>query len=48
VGLYDQRDLTGWSSFLLMGLIGVVAASIVNLFASCVLTVHVSGPSGNE
>ncbi len=31
-GYTTKRDLTGWSSFLLMGLIGVVVASIVNLF----------------
>jgi FtsH-binding integral membrane protein len=31
-GYTTRRDLTGWSSFLFMGLIGVVAASIVNVF----------------
>jgi FtsH-binding integral membrane protein len=31
-GYTTKRDLTGWSSFLLMGLIGVVVASIVNIF----------------
>ena len=31
-GYTTKRDLTGWSSFLLMGLIGVVVASIVNVF----------------
>ena len=31
-GYTTRRDLTGWSSFLLMGLIGVVVASIVNVF----------------
>jgi FtsH-binding integral membrane protein len=31
-GYTTKRDLTGWSSFLFMGLIGVVVASIVNLF----------------
>lgn len=31
-GHTTNRDLTGWSSFLLMGVIGVVAASLVNLF----------------
>jgi FtsH-binding integral membrane protein len=31
-GYTTKRDLTGWSSFLFMGLIGVVVASIVNAF----------------
>lgn len=31
-GYTTKRDLTGWSTFLFMGLIGVVVASIVNLF----------------
>lgn len=31
-GYTTKRDLTGWGSFLFMGLIGVVLASIVNLF----------------
>jgi FtsH-binding integral membrane protein len=31
-GYTTKRDLTGWSTFLLMGLIGVVVASIVNVF----------------
>jgi FtsH-binding integral membrane protein len=31
-GYTTKRDLTGWSTFLFMGLIGVVVASLVNLF----------------
>jgi len=31
-GYTTKRDLTGWSTFLFMGLIGVVLASIVNIF----------------
>jgi len=31
-GFVTKRDLTGWGSFLFMGLIGVVIASLVNLF----------------
>jgi len=31
-GTVTKRDLTSWSSFLFMGLIGVVIASIVNIF----------------
>ena len=35
MGLYGyatKRDLTGWGSFLFMGLIGIVIASLVNIF----------------
>ena len=31
-GYVTKRDLTGWGSFLFMGLIGVVIASMVNIF----------------
>jgi uncharacterized protein len=31
-GYLTRRDLTGWGSFLFMGLIGIVIASIVNIF----------------
>ena len=31
-GYTTKRDLTGWGSFLIMGLIGIILASIVNLF----------------
>ena len=31
-GTVTKRDLTGWSTFLFMGLIGVVIASVVNIF----------------
>jgi len=31
-GYMTKRDLTGWGSFLFMGLIGVVIASLVNIF----------------
>jgi uncharacterized protein len=31
-GALTRRDLTGWGSFLFMGLIGVVIASLVNIF----------------
>lgn len=31
-GYFTKRDLTSWGSFLFMGLIGVVIASIVNIF----------------
>ncbi|MCU0589794.1 MAG: Bax inhibitor-1/YccA family protein [Syntrophobacteraceae bacterium] len=31
-GYFTQRDLTSWGSFLFMGLIGVILASLVNLF----------------
>ena len=31
-GYTTKRDLTGWGSFLLMGLIGILIASLVNIF----------------
>ncbi len=31
-GYTTKRDLTGWRSFLFMGLIGVIIASVVNIF----------------
>jgi FtsH-binding integral membrane protein len=31
-GYTTKRDLTGWGSFLIMGLIGLIIASIVNMF----------------
>ncbi len=31
-GYLTKKDLTGWGSFLFMGLIGVVIASVVNIF----------------
>jgi FtsH-binding integral membrane protein len=33
-GYTTKRDLTGWGSFLFMGLIGLIIASIVNLFVT--------------
>ena len=32
VGYTTKRDLSGWGSFLYMGLIGIIVASIVGLF----------------
>lgn len=31
-GLVTKRDLSGWGSFLFMGLIGIIIASVVNIF----------------
>jgi hypothetical protein len=31
-GYTTKKDLTGWGSFLIMGLIGIIIASIVNMF----------------
>jgi hypothetical protein len=31
-GYLTKRDLTGWGSFLFMGLIGIIIASLVNIF----------------
>jgi FtsH-binding integral membrane protein len=42
-GYTTKKDLTNWSTFLLMGLIGVIVASIVNIFlASSTLQLVVS------
>lgn len=42
-GYTTKRDLSGWGSFLIMGLIGVIIASLVNLFlASSMLQFIVS------
>jgi len=38
-GLITKRDLSGWGSFLFMGLIGIIIASVVNIF------LHSSGMS---
>jgi FtsH-binding integral membrane protein len=43
-GYMTKRDLTSWGSFLFMGLIGVVIASIVNIFmASSAVSWVISG-----
>ncbi|MBW2450738.1 MAG: Bax inhibitor-1/YccA family protein [Deltaproteobacteria bacterium] len=31
-GYVTKRDLTGWGSFLFMGLVGIIIASVVNIF----------------
>ena len=42
-GYTTKKDLSGWGTFLLMGLIGIVVASIVNIFlASSMLAFAVS------
>ncbi len=33
-GYTTQRDLTGWGSFLIMGLFGIIIASLVNIFVA--------------
>ena len=43
-GYTTKRDLTGWGSFLFMGLIGVIIAMVVNMFiASATLDFAISG-----
>jgi FtsH-binding integral membrane protein len=32
MGILPKKDLSGWGSFLLVGLIGIIIASIVNIF----------------
>ena len=42
-GYTTKKDLSGWGSFLIMGLIGIIIASIVNIFlASTALQFAVS------
>jgi len=42
-GYTTKRDLTGWGSFLMMGLIGIIVASLLNLwFASSALQFAIS------
>jgi FtsH-binding integral membrane protein len=33
-GYTTQKDLSGWGSFLIMGLIGIIIASVVNIFVA--------------
>jgi FtsH-binding integral membrane protein len=56
-GYLTRRDLTGWGSFLFMGLIGVVIASLVNIFTrssaaswviSAVGVIVFTGPEGRK
>ena len=43
-GLTTKKDLTSWGSFLFMGLIGIIIASIVNIFmASSMMSFVISG-----
>jgi uncharacterized protein len=45
-GYTTKRDLTGWGSFLFMGLIGIIIASIVNIFlASSAMSFVISAVS---
>ena len=30
--LHDQEDLSGWGSFLIMGVFGIIIAALVNIF----------------
>jgi len=43
-GFVTKKDLTSWGSFLFMGLIGIIIASVVNIFmASSMLSWMISG-----
>jgi hypothetical protein len=43
-GMTTKKDLTGWGSFLFMGLIGIIIASVVNIFVgSSMLHFVISG-----
>ncbi len=37
-GLYTKKDLTSWGSFLMMGLFGLIIASLVNIFMKSTMT----------
>ena len=42
-GYTTKKDISGWGSFLIMGVIGLIAASIINIFlASSALTFAIS------
>jgi hypothetical protein len=45
-GAVTKRDLTSWGSFLFMGLIGVVIASLVNLFLKSAMVAWVASMCG--
>ena len=32
MGLHHQEDISGWGSFLIMGVIGLIIASVINIF----------------
>lgn len=45
-GTVTKRDLTGWGSFLTMGLIGIVIAMVLNIFLGSELLVFVTSVIG--
>ena len=45
-GFVTKRDLTGWGSFLFMGLIGIIIASVVNWFLQSAMMHYVIGYIG--
>ena len=45
-GAVTKRDLTSWGSFLFMGLIGVVIASLVNIFLKSAMVSWVASMCG--
>lgn len=45
-GTVTKRDLTGWGSFLMMGLIGIVIAMVLNIFLGSELLVFVTSVIG--
>jgi FtsH-binding integral membrane protein len=45
-GYLTRRDLTGWGGFLFMGLIGVVIASVVNIFTQSSATAWIISAIG--
>jgi FtsH-binding integral membrane protein len=45
-GYATKRDLTGWGSFLFMGLIGIIIASVVNIFLQSAMITWVTSYIG--
>ncbi len=45
-GTFTKKDLTAWSTFLFMGLIGVLLAGVVNLFLHSEMVTFVSSCAG--
>jgi FtsH-binding integral membrane protein len=45
-GYTTKKDLTGWGSFLMMGLIGIIIASLVNIFLKSTMLQFVVSAAG--
>ncbi len=45
-GMTTKKDLTSWGSFLMMGLIGIILASLVNFFLQSTMMHYIIGYAG--